>query len=293
MENQKRLVSDILKLQKNPLNDQGIYHYFDEENIYNFRALFIGPKETPYEGGFYLFEFKIPESYPYDPPKAKYCTQFNNIRYNPNLYTNGTVCLSILNTWSGPSWTPCYSLSSLLVSMIGMIFVQHPLVNEPGHENSPLPLLEAYDNILEHESLRGAVINVIENIPSGFKVFQKDIEQYFLDHYKEYIQRLYFLIKDKNGKTWICPTYNISLHSNYHDVLITMHALYKKISGKDMEIPVILPKLSEINMTLLRKMAEDLSIDVKKKSMKGNMVNKLKNELYQEVDDKLIEKYIK
>jgi hypothetical protein len=28
------------------------------------------------------------------------------VRFNPNLYINGKVCLSLLGTWSGPSWNP-------------------------------------------------------------------------------------------------------------------------------------------------------------------------------------------
>ena len=28
------------------------------------------------------------------------------VRFNPNLYACGKVCLSLLGTWSGPSWVP-------------------------------------------------------------------------------------------------------------------------------------------------------------------------------------------
>lgn len=30
-------------------------------------------------------------------------------RFNPNLYNCGKVCLSLLGTWSGPSWDPATS----------------------------------------------------------------------------------------------------------------------------------------------------------------------------------------
>ena len=31
------------------------------------------------------------------------------VRFNPNLYECGKVCLSLLGTWSGPSWNPAVS----------------------------------------------------------------------------------------------------------------------------------------------------------------------------------------
>ena len=53
------------------------------------------------------------DDYPVEPPKVKFCTLDPNIRFNPNLYTCGKVCLSIINTWNGPYWTSCLTLSSV------------------------------------------------------------------------------------------------------------------------------------------------------------------------------------
>ena len=96
----KRIMRDIKDLNRTPMHDSGIYHHYDSD-IFNL-VLVIGQKDTPYYGGFYLFDFKFPETYPFQPPKVEYCTQApsNNVRFNPNLYTCGKVCLSILNTWS-------------------------------------------------------------------------------------------------------------------------------------------------------------------------------------------------
>lgn len=54
-------------------------------------------------------------------------------RFNPNLYADGKVCLSILGTWQGPGWQPGKStLMQVLLSIQGMIFVPEPYFNEPG-----------------------------------------------------------------------------------------------------------------------------------------------------------------
>jgi len=37
-------------------------------------ALIIGPPDTPYEGGYYLFKFIFPSDYPFSPPKITYHT---------------------------------------------------------------------------------------------------------------------------------------------------------------------------------------------------------------------------
>ena len=94
-----RLIRDVKSIMKNPLNDNGIYYSHHESNILKGYAMIVGPQDTPYFGGYYLFEFDYPEDYPYSPPKLTYCTNGDNIRFNPNLYKCGKVCISLLNTW--------------------------------------------------------------------------------------------------------------------------------------------------------------------------------------------------
>ena len=50
------------------------------------------------------------------------------MRFNPNLYNCGKVCLSLLGTWSGPGWDPKTStLLQVLISIQSLIMVA-PLV---------------------------------------------------------------------------------------------------------------------------------------------------------------------
>lgn len=60
-------------------------------------------------------------------------------RFNPNLYADGKVCLSLLGTWHGgdatEKWDPTHSnLQQVLLSIQGMIFIPDPMFNEPGYE---------------------------------------------------------------------------------------------------------------------------------------------------------------
>ena len=79
----------------------------DDEDISIIKCLIIGTKNTPYMGGFFLFSLRFPEHYPMSPPIVWFYTTKSNMRINPNLYINGKVCLSIINTWGNSSnWTP-------------------------------------------------------------------------------------------------------------------------------------------------------------------------------------------
>ncbi|XP_029667356.1 baculoviral IAP repeat-containing protein 6-like [Formica exsecta] len=64
----------------------------------------------------------------------------HTVRFNPNLYNDGKVCLSVLNTWHGrpeEKWNAhTSSFLQVLVSIQSLILVSEPYFNEPGYERS-------------------------------------------------------------------------------------------------------------------------------------------------------------
>jgi ubiquitin-protein ligase len=100
------------------------------------KFLIIGPSDTPYEGGFFLFDMKLPTDYPETSPSVTFLTTGGGtVRFNPNLYNSGKVCLSLLGTWSGERWDPKISnLNQVLQSISFLILVPEPFYNEPGFE---------------------------------------------------------------------------------------------------------------------------------------------------------------
>jgi len=60
------------------------------------------------------------------------------LRLNPNLYENGNVCLSLLNTWIGKEtevWNATNSsILQLLISIQGLVLNASPYFNEAGYE---------------------------------------------------------------------------------------------------------------------------------------------------------------
>ena len=78
----------------------------------------------------------LPVNYPHSPPKVTLLTTGKgSVRFNPNLYASGKVCLSLLGTWHGPGWeSSTSSILQVLVSIQSLIFVDDPYFNEPGFE---------------------------------------------------------------------------------------------------------------------------------------------------------------
>lgn len=185
----KRLLQDVKQIIKNPLNDNGIYYIHDDSDMLKGYALIIGPEDTPYFGGYYFFEFIYPHDYPFSPPKVKYFTNSNNIRFNPNLYVCGKVCVSILNTWRGDQWTSCQTISTVLLTLCTLL-CKDPLLNEPGVEKNHIDMIP-YNEIIHYANLDIAVCDILNKKPNVyihfFEYFYPFIKENFLKNYDKFL----------------------------------------------------------------------------------------------------------
>ena len=140
----------------------------DESDILHWNALVLGPPETPYSLGLFHFDMRFPPDYPNSAPKvAITTTSGGQVRFNPNLYATGKVCLSILGTWraehSGEQWSAVQSVQSVLLSIQSLMH-DAPYHNEPSFEaddGSGDP--QRYNEKILHETLRVAVCEVMED----------------------------------------------------------------------------------------------------------------------------------
>jgi ubiquitin-conjugating enzyme E2 Z len=155
-------MNDIINFKKQNFNN--IFISVDKDNLYKIKAMIIGPKNTPYQNGFYFFDVLFPENYPNKNPKVEFKTIDGNVRFNPNLYQNGKVCLSILGTWSGPGWQPTMTLTSVLLS-IQSLLQENPIVNEPGFEKIKITDDKAqnYNKYLTYYNFKLAIYDVLKH----------------------------------------------------------------------------------------------------------------------------------
>ena len=180
-----RLLKDVKDIIKNPLTDQGIYYIHDDTDMLKGYAMIVGPSDTPYFGGFYFFELIYPYDYPHSPPKVKYWTNGNNIRFNPNLYTCGKVCVSLLNTWRGDQWTSCQTISTVLLTLCTLLCAD-PLLNEPGVSKNH-PDINNYNEIIGYSNIDIAICDIIQK--------KKGVYMSFFDHF-------YSIVKDNFVKNY-------------------------------------------------------------------------------------------
>ena len=217
----KRILLDVKDVINSPIDN--IYYSHDEINIYKGYALIIGPAGTPYENGNYLFEFTFPENYPFSPPKVKFHTCDGHTRFNPNLYINGYVCLSILNTWEGEKWSACQSIRSILITL-SAILNETPLLNEPGitiHHKD----FNSYNEIVEYKNVEVAILKYLDktNLPYIFHSFYPIIINYFKNNYARIIDKL----KDKTNKQIYLSIYNnMSAYLDYAYLINKINLLY-------------------------------------------------------------------
>jgi ubiquitin-protein ligase len=244
----KRILKELKELEDSTkvLNESGIYFYYKEENIENIYAMMIGPEGTPYEKGFYFFKFKYPENYPMEPPKAKYMTQGNvfgidgrsvPVRFNPNLYTDGKVCLSMLNTWSGPGWVPTNTICNVLVAIQALVLNEEPLRNEPGYECADRKDLKKYNDVIEYSNIKISVLEMLDKQPEDFEYFANIMNTQFLNNIVFYRAQI---LNNMDKKKIESPVYSLKINVDYESLLYDLEKKYEDFN--------IIYNISEIDL---------------------------------------------
>ncbi|UYV70208.1 UBE2G1 [Cordylochernes scorpioides] len=121
----RRKLGVAKELKKNPVEgfSAGL---IDDDDIYKWEVLIIGPPETLYEGGFFKAHLYFPKEYPLCPPKMKFITEI----WHPNIDKTGDVCISILHEpgddkfgyeKASERWLPVHTVETILISVISML----------------------------------------------------------------------------------------------------------------------------------------------------------------------------
>lgn len=92
-----------------------------EDSMFEWEGYIEGPKDTPYEGGLFKLNIKIPKEYPFKPPLISFTTYI----YHCNIASDGSICLDILKD----QWSPALDIAQTLMSIQSLL--DNPNPNDP------------------------------------------------------------------------------------------------------------------------------------------------------------------
>ena len=86
----------------------------DPNKLQLWHGTIYGPPDSPFEGGQFKVEIKIPNKYPNNPPRVQFITQI----YHPNISREGgDICVDFLSD----NWTPGMTIAKMLVSLLSLL----------------------------------------------------------------------------------------------------------------------------------------------------------------------------
>ncbi|KAJ2953080.1 hypothetical protein O0L34_g643 [Tuta absoluta] len=199
----KRLAQEAATLATSlPLSySSSVFVRTDTDRLDVMKVLITGPSDTPYANGCFILDVYFPAEYPLVPMLINLeTTGRHSVRFNPNLYNDGKVCLSVLNTWHGrpeEKWNAhTSSFLQVLVSIQSLILVPEPYFNEPGYERS-----------------RGTRVGSSASLEYNSNIYQACVRWAMLDHlrnpepcFKEVIQTHFWIKRNEIMQTvgsWI------------------------------------------------------------------------------------------
>lgn len=205
----KRLTCEFASLANDlPINKtSSIFVKVDPTNMSAIRAMIVGPKDTPYENGCFIFDIHIPSTYPNAHPYVQFMNH-GGVRFNPNLYNCGKVCLSLIGTWgdndktNSENWQPATStIFQLLMSIQSQILVENPFANEPGYYGTSQKAKESieYNKNIQYYTLRHAITDLLNEPHKRYGDFGDIILQHFKHNQTEIKIKYADLEKDQGS----------------------------------------------------------------------------------------------
>ena len=124
----KRIKEDYISFTKNSLISIG-YHVSlpKEDNIFQWKLMLLGPKDTPYKGGIFFIYINFPDDYPNSGPEFVFKTPIYHLNVNPiksdkpGAAPLGHVFIPYSN-W----WKPEHNISHAFFVIYSIFFKANP-----------------------------------------------------------------------------------------------------------------------------------------------------------------------
>ncbi|KAL4497386.1 hypothetical protein ABPG72_011321 [Tetrahymena utriculariae] len=134
----------------NKNSDLNVSVGLEKNNLFEWNICFEGPQDSLYEGGFFQAVLSFPDNYPDMPPKMKFITEM----WHPNIYPDGTVCISILHSpgvdqfnqqeKETERWRPVLTAEDIIISVISMLM--DPNTESPANIDASVQFRDDREN---------------------------------------------------------------------------------------------------------------------------------------------------
>jgi ubiquitin-conjugating enzyme (huntingtin interacting protein 2) len=134
----RRIGKEIADIRADTHSQISIEPFGEQDDVTHLRGSFPGPPGTPYEGGSYAVDVKIPTDYPFTPPVMKFETKVWHPNISSQTVSNpctitlprllilddvqGAICLDTLSS----AWSPVLTVKSALLSLQQLLSTPEP-----------------------------------------------------------------------------------------------------------------------------------------------------------------------
>jgi hypothetical protein len=141
----------------------------------------------------------------------------------------GKVCLSSINTWSGPKWTTVMHIGSILLS-IQSLLCNNPLHNEPGFEKEVGKRNDLYNMIVKYDTYNHLILKNGFEIHPMFESFKPVIYDHLLKNKDIILKKTAELVKKYPKRIKVSLNiYNILMNIDYPHLENCVAEKYKQI----------------------------------------------------------------
>jgi ubiquitin-conjugating enzyme E2 A len=112
----RRLLKEWKRLQVD--DDSSYIVHVNEDNLFEWEAVVFGPKDSIWEDARFRVSLTFSEEYPNQAPVVQFVSRV----YHPNVYSDGTICVDILDE----SWLPSNGVRGILLGLLTLLLEPNP-----------------------------------------------------------------------------------------------------------------------------------------------------------------------
>jgi hypothetical protein len=143
---------------------------------------------------------------------------------HPNLYVQGKVCLSILGTYPGPSWSANMTLETILLNLQSLLD-ENPLANEPAYQYGKLsdPLHKSYADAVEHQ-ITAYMVWLFQMIDQKKQGYWNSFEEEIQSVRKDILDKLETKCDQREEQVWNSLIYGMHVETKWNQLKERFHS---------------------------------------------------------------------